>query len=376
MTKYLKGLAVLGAVALVVTGCGSKPTESNSGSGGNGSKSNAAAKNFRACMVSDSGGFDDKSFNQTSYQGFQDAAKELNIKTSTAESKSDSDYAKNVGGMVDAKCNAIVTVGFKLGDQTAKSAAANPDIKWGIVDYDIAATDLKKTGLKEVPKNVKSLLFDTAQSSFLAGYLAAGTTKTGKVGTFGGLPIPTVTIFMDGYWEGVEYYNKVKKKNVQVLGWSEKTQKGLFTNDFENKAQGKNTASNLISQGADIIFPVAGPAGLGGLQAAKASGGKVNAIWVDTDGCKSAAEYCDVLLTSVYKGMDVAVKDVVTTAAENKFDSTAYVGTLKNDGTGLSPYHQWDSKIPSELKDEVDQLKQDIIDGKITIKSKAQPQSK
>ena len=376
MTKYLKGLAVLGAVALVVTGCGSKPTESNSGSGGGGSKSTAAAKDFRACMVSDSGGFDDKSFNQTSYQGFTDAAKELNIKTSTAESKSDSDYSKNVGGMVDAKCNAIVTVGFKLGDQTAKSAAANPDIKWGIVDYDIAATDLKKTGLKEVPKNVKSLLFDTAQSSFLAGYLAAGMTKTGKVGTFGGLPIPTVTIFMDGYWEGVQYYNKVKKKNVQVLGWNEQTQKGLFTNDFENKAQGKNTGSNLISQGADIIFPVAGPAGLGGLQAAKATGGKVNAIWVDTDGCKSAAEYCDVLLTSVYKGMDVAVKDVVTTAADNKFDSTAYVGTLKNDGTGLSPYHQWDSKIPSELKDEVTQLKQDIIDGKITIKSKAQPQSK
>ncbi|MET9018770.1 BMP family ABC transporter substrate-binding protein [Actinopolymorpha sp. NPDC004070] len=377
MTKYLKGLAVLGAVALVVTGCGSKPTESNSASGGNGgSKSNASAKDFRACMVSDSGGFDDKSFNQTSYQGFQDAAKELNIKTSTAESKSDSDYSKNVGGMVDAKCNAIVTVGFKLGDQTAKSAAANPNIKWGIVDYDIAATDLKKTGLKEVPKNVKSLLFDTAQSSFLAGYLAAGMTKTGKVGTFGGLPIPTVTIFMDGYWEGVQYYNKVKKKNVQVLGWSEQSQKGLFTNDFENKAQGKNTASNLISQGADIIFPVAGPAGLGGLQAAKASGGKVNAIWVDTDGCKSAAEYCDVLLTSVYKGMDVAVKDVVTTAADDKFDSTAYVGTLKNDGTGLSPYHQWDSKIPSELKDEIGRLKQDIIDGKITIKSKAQPQSK
>ncbi|GAA4989322.1 BMP family lipoprotein [Actinopolymorpha pittospori] len=375
MPKYLKGLAVLGVVALAVTACGSRPTESNQTGSSNGASSpKPGASDFRACMVSDSGGFDDKSFNQTSYKGFVDAKKEIGIEESTAESKSDGDYAKNVGGMVDAKCNVIVTVGFKLGDQTAKSASENPDIKFGIVDYDIAATDLKKTGLTEVPSNVKSLLFDTAQSSFLAGYLAAGMTKSGKVGTFGGLPIPTVTIFMDGFWEGVQYYNTAKKKNVSVLGWNEQTQKGLFTNDFENKAQGKNSASNLISQGADIIFPVAGPSGLGGLEAAKATGGRVNAIWVDTDGCVSAAEYCSVLLSSVYKGMDVAVKDLVVSTADGKFDKTPYVGTLENDGTGLSPYHDWDSKIPADLKSEITQLKQDIIDGKITIKSKAQPQ--
>ncbi|WP_420313599.1 BMP family lipoprotein [Actinopolymorpha alba] len=365
-------------MTLVVTACGSRPTESNQSEGSdktNSASPQAGAKDFRACMVSDSGGFDDKSFNQTSYKGLLDAKKELGVSSSTAESKSDGDYPKNVGGMVDAKCNVIVTVGFKLGDQTAISASENPTIKFGIVDYDIKATDLKKTNLKEVPTNVKSLLFNTAQSSFLAGYLAAGMSKSGKVGTFGGLPIPTVTIFMDGFWEGVQYFNQQKKKNVQVLGWNETTQKGLFTNDFENKAQGKNTASNLISQGADIVFPVAGPAGLGGLEAAKASGGKVNAIWVDTDGCVSAPEYCNVLLTSVDKGMDVAVQDVITTSFQDKFDNTPYVGTLDNGGTGLAPYHEWDSKIPADLKAEIDQLKKDIIDGKIAIKSKVQPQS-
>ncbi|HZC26645.1 MAG TPA: BMP family ABC transporter substrate-binding protein [Actinopolymorphaceae bacterium] len=366
---------MLGVLTLVVTACGSKPTESN-GTGSGGSKTpRAGAKDFRACMVSDSGGFDDKSFNQTSYKGLEDAVDELGVSESKAESKSDADYAKNVSGMVDAKCNAIVTVGFKLGNQTAISASENPGIKFGIVDFDINAVDLKETKLDKVPGNVKSLLFDTAQPSFLAGYLAAGMSKSGKVGTFGGLPIPTVTIFMDGFYEGVQYYNKQKGKKVHVLGWNEKTQKGLFTNDFENKATGKNTASNLISQGADIIFPVAGPSGLGGLEAAKASGGKVNAIWVDTDGCVSAQEYCSVLLTSVYKGMDVAVKDVISAAYNKKFDNQPYVGTLSNKGTGLAPYHDWDSKIPAGLKSEIDQIKQDIIAGKLKVMSKAAPQT-
>jgi basic membrane protein A len=376
LSKLLRTLAIGSALALALTACGSRPVDESPGSGGGGSAETAEAKDFRACMVSDSGGFDDKSFNQTSYKGLQDAKAKLGIEESTVESKSDNDYPKNVDGMVSAGCDVIITVGFKLGNQTAISAAKNPDVKFGIVDFDIGTVDLEEVGLDEVPGNVKSLLFDTAQPSFLAGYLAAGMSKTGKVGTFGGLPIPTVTIFMDGFWEGVQYYNERKGTSVQVLGWDETTQKGLFTNSFENKAQGRNTANNLISQGADVIFPVAGPAGLGGLEAARASRGKVAAIWVDTDGCVSAQEYCDVLLTSVTKGMDVAVEEVITSVYEERFDNTPYVGTLANDGTGLAPYHEFEDKIPDELKQEVEQLRQDIIDGKVTVKSTAVPKAR
>lgn len=378
MKKYLSGFALAGVAALALAACGSPPPATSPGDGessGAGASKDPAKKDFKACMVSDSGGFDDKSFNQTSYKGLQDAVKALGIEEGKAESKSDGDYANNVNGMVTAKCNAIVTVGFKLGDQTALSATENPDIKFGIVDYDINVTDIKKLKIPAVPSNVKGLLFNTAESSFLAGYLAAGTTKSGTVGTFGGLNIPTVSIFMDGFWEGVQYYNEAKGKAVKVVGWDETTQKGLFTADFENTAKGKTMATNLVSQGADIVFPVAGPAGLGALQAAKASNGKVNAIWVDTDGCVSAPEYCSVLISSVFKGMDVAVQDVITTSYEDKFDNTPYVGTLENKGTGLAPYHEWDSKVPPELKAEIEQLQQDIIGGKITLKSKVQPKA-
>jgi basic membrane protein A len=353
--KYVRGLAIVSALTLAVAACGSKPADNAS--------SGSANKDFKACMVSDSGGFDDKSFNQTSYEGFQAAIKAKGLTEVKAESKSDNDYPTNMTAMVNAKCKVIVAVGFKLEDATDKAATANPDIKFAIVDSAPA---------KPIA-NVKPLLFNTAQAAFQGGYLAAAMTKTGKVGTFGGIKIPPVTIYMDGFAEGVRYYNKQKSKNVQVLGWDDAKQTGLFTGDFEDKAKGQNTGQNLITQGADIIFPVAGPSGLGGLQAAKASNGKVNAIWVDTDGCVSAAEYCSVLISSVNKGMDVAVQDAVTSVVDNKYDSKQFVGTLENGGTSLAPFHDFDSKVPAELKTELDQIKADIISGKIAIASKAQP---
>ncbi|TDU88640.1 nucleoside-binding protein [Kribbella voronezhensis] len=355
MKKYVRGLAIVSALTLAVAACGSKPTDNASGGSAN--------KDFKACMVSDSGGFDDKSFNQTSYEGFQAAIKAKGLTEVKAESKSDNDYPTNMTAMVNAKCKVIVAVGFKLEDATDKAANANPDIKFAIVDSAPA---------KPIA-NVKPLLFNTAQAAFQGGYLAAAMTKTGKVGTFGGIKIPPVTIYMDGFAEGVRYYNKQKSKNVQVLGWDDAKQTGLFTGDFEDKAKGQNTGQNLITQGADIIFPVAGPSGLGGLQAAKASNGKVNAIWVDTDGCVSAAEYCSVLISSVNKGMDVAVQDAVTSVVDNKYDSKQFVGTLENGGTSLAPFHEFDGKVPAEVKTELDQIKADIISGKITIASKAQP---
>jgi basic membrane protein A and related proteins len=318
-------------------------------------------------MVSDLNGFDDKSFNQTSHKGLIDAKTELGIQTAEIESNSDADYAKNIQSMVDAKCNAIVTVGFKLGDATLAAAKKSSDIKFAIVDYN----DAKYAGVK----NLKSLLFNTAESSFLAGYLAAGMSKTKKVGTFGGINIPTVTIFMDGYAQGVKYYNQQKGANVQVLGWNAAKQDGQFTGSFDDSKGGQRVAQGLISQGADIILPVAGSAGLGALQAAKSSNGKVNGLWVDTDGCVSAQTYCPQLISSVYKALDLSVKDAITAAKDGSFSNEPYVGKLENQGTGLSPFHDFDSKVPADLKAELDKIKADIIAGTIKIESKAQPTS-
>jgi basic membrane protein A and related proteins len=360
--------ALLCAAVLTLAGCAeppgaggetsAQPSASGSASGG--------GEAFKACMVSDSGGFDDKSFNQTSYKGLTDAKAELGIDTGQVESQTPADFAKNIQAMVDASCNIIVTVGFLLGDDTLAAAMKNPDIKFAIVDNNNPKT-------YPAAKNLKPLIFNTAQSSFLAGYLAAGMTKTKKLGTFGGQNLPTVTIFMDGFSQGVDYYNKQKSADVKVLGWNAAKQDGQFTGDFNDQKGGQRTAQGLISQGADIVFPVAGPAGLGALQAAKASAGKVNAIWVDTDGCVSAETYCPHIITSVNKVMDVAVRDTIKAAKDGSFSNKPYVGTLENDGTGLAPFHDFESKVPAELKSELDALKADIISGKITIESKSQP---
>ncbi|MDO5681738.1 MAG: BMP family ABC transporter substrate-binding protein [Propionibacteriaceae bacterium] len=368
--KLLVLPALVGASVLALSSCAAPPQQGGSTTAAPGSGGAGGDGAFKACMVSDAGGFDDKSFNQTSHKGLTDAKSQLGIETGQVESSNTADFAKNIQSMVDAKCNIIITVGFLLSDDTMAAAKANPNIHFAIVDDN-------PEGAAEV-KNLKPLVFNTAESSFMAGYLAASQTKTGKVGTFGGMKIPTVTIFMDGFAQGVTYHNQQKNTDVQVLGWDAGRQDGQFVpqpNPFENVAGGLQTAQNLTSQGADILFPVAGPAGEGALQAAKASGGNVNAIWVDTDGCESASEYCANIMTSVYKGMDVAVLDAIKAAKDGTFTNDPYVGTLANEGTGLSPFHEFDGKISAETKAELDKISADVESGAIKIESASQPKN-
>lgn len=367
------GAALIG-VALAMTGCAKPPASTTahapaSTPGASTSTTAGGGSSFKACMVSDQGGFDDKSFNQTSYKGLTDAKSKLGIEIGQVESKDTADFAKNIDSMIKAKCNIIVTVGYMLGDATIAAAKANPNVEFAIVDFNDPE---KMAGLK----NLKPLVFNTAESSFMAGYVAASQTKSGKVGTFGGMNIPTVTIFMDGFAQGVKYYNEKKGKSVQVLGWDPANPAGgQFVpqpNPFDNVAGGKQTANTLKSAGADILFPVAGPAGEGALQVALESNGAVSAIWVDTDGCVSAAKYCKSIMTSVTKAMDTAVFEAIKSAKDKTFTSDPYIGALKNDGTGLAPFHDFDSKL-GDTKKELEAIKADIISGKIKIESKSQP---
>ena len=371
--SLLSVLALSAASALTLAGCAAPPsattspaaTDSASATAAE-SSAPAAESDFTACMVSDAGGFDDKSFNETAHNGMMQAKDELGIQTNQIESNAEGEYAGNVQSMIDANCNIIITVGFALATATEAAAKQNPEVNFAIVD----------NSSFEGVDNAKGLIFNTAQPSFMAGYLAAGMTQTGTVGTFGGAKYPTVSIFMDGFAQGIKYYNEQKGADVTLIGWDEAKQDGQFVggnNPFGDIPGGKNTASTLIAQGADIILPVAGPAGLGALQAAKESNGKVNAIWVDTDGFVSAPEFGPQILSSVEKGMDVAVFEAIKAAMEGSFSSDPYVGTLKNDGVSLAPFHDFEDKVSDELKSELEQIKADIISGTITITSPSQP---
>jgi basic membrane protein A len=327
-------------------------------------------------MVTDIGGIHDKSFNQSSWQGMQaaQAAEPSKITVKYLPSTSSADYAKNISTFEASKCGIIVTVGFLMGAATQSAATADPKQKFAIVDCSYASFCLPAKPAKV--NNIDQLVFNTVQDGFLGGYLAAGMTKTGVVGTYGGAQFGTVTIYEDGFWDGVMYYNQKHHTHVKVLGWNEKTQKGLFVggnNPFQDPAAGARITNLFISEHADIIFPVAGGDGVGtasAIKTADASGKHVNMFWVDTDGCVSAATYCPYMITSVEKGLASAVQTAVQSAANGKFHGGTYVGTLQNGGAVLSPFHDFQGKIPASLLSELATIKTQIENGTIVPATK------
>ncbi len=330
---------------------------------------------FKVGEVTDLGGIDDKSFNATAYAGVEKAVTDLGAEGKYLESTQQSDYAKNIQQFLDEGTNMIVTVGFLLGVDTATAAKANPDTKFAIVDYsypDCFGTDAvegQSCGSATELPNVLGLTFKTDEAAFLAGYAAAGLTKTGKVATFGGLEIPPVTIFMTGFQAGVNYYNTQKGTAVEVLPFT-------YTGNFESTDDGRAFAESFVQEGADqcpghpdalqegadVIMPVAGPVGLGSAAYCKESGSCM-IVGVDNDWTVSAAEYKDVILTSVLKNTNVAVYTQIKALVDGTFVGGLYTGTLENGGVGIADV----TGASDELKAELEQLTADIISGAVKV---------
>jgi len=354
--RRAKALAAVLAGAMIVAACGSDDDDADSDDSGGG------GGDFTACQVTDTGGVDDRSFNQTAYKGLEDAAEELDFEPDFLESQTEADFAPNIQAFLDQGCNLIVTVGFLLGDATADAAEANPDQLFAIVDNDLFDAEAEADRNYD---NVAELTFSTDQAAFLAGYVAAAVSETGTVGTYGGINIPTVNIFMKGFELGIEQYNTDNDADVALIGWSNAENDGLFTGDFEDESKGRANTETLIDQGADVIMPVAGPVGLGSIAAVEARGEGTKLIWVDTDGCVSVEDSCDMFLTSVMKNMDVAVHDTALAAADDSFEGGTYLGTLDNDGVGIAPFNEFDDEVPQEVKDRIEELREEIIAGEI-----------
>lgn len=353
------------AASLSLAACGSAPSEKSAAAKGD--------STYKACMVSDEGGFDDQSFNQSGKEGLDKAEKELGVKTVAVESNDAKDYPTNVDSLIQQNCNLIIGVGFNLAADMGEAAKANPDIDFALID----STFTDKDGNPVEADNAKPLIFNTAEAAYLAGYAAAGTSKTGKVATYGGMAIPTVQIFMEGFAKGVAKYNEDNGTKVEVLGWDPKNPEGgSFVGNFSDTAKGQQLTEQFLSQGADIILPVAGPVGAGTLAAVQAAGSDSNGIvWVDADGYNKVGKDKGgkYMLTSVLKGIDTAVFDAVKEGKDGKFTSKPFIGTLKNDGVAIAPFHDWDSKVPAEVKTKIEELKKQIIDGSLDVSTPYDP---
>ncbi|WRS29142.1 BMP family ABC transporter substrate-binding protein [Actinomycetaceae bacterium MB13-C1-2] len=363
MKNSLRFGAIAAAVALSLAACGQAPTESkdtqSEAASGDGGEATVEKSDVKACMVSDQGGFDDKSFNQSGHDGLTKAEKELGVEIAQAESTGDQDFAPNIENMVQGDCDIIIGVGFLMDQAMAEAAAKYPDVKFALVDSTIGDSSLE---------NTRALLFNTAEAGYLAGYASAAMSTTGKVGTYLGMQIPSTAVFADGYSDGVAKYNEDKGTNVELLGWDKAAQTGMAVGNFEDQAKGKQFTEELFNQGADVVMPVAGPVGLGTLAAAKEHEGTM-VVWVDADGYLTEPDSGSVILTSVLKQIEAAVFDSIKMVVDDSWTSDPFIGTLANDGVGIAPWHDFADKVPADLDDEISALRDGIIDGSIVVES-------
>lgn len=313
-----------------------------------------AEAKMKICQVTDTGGIDDKSFNATAWAGMQRAEADFGVEIQYLESQQQSDYEVNLSTFVEAGCDLIVPVGFLLADATSAAADTNPDQKYAIVDVDYLAQP-----------NVLGNATKIDQGTFLAGYLAAGMTKTGKVGTYVGILFPATQAFMDGYAMGVAKYNEVHGTAVEVLGWNMETQEGLQVGNFESLDDGRAFGEQLLDEGADIIMPVAGPVGLGTLAVMQERETGM-LIGVDNDWSVANPDKADFILASALKKIDVFVYEAIKAVVEGNFEGGyPYMLTLENGGTALSYGSAVESQVPADLKAEIEGLIPGIISGEI-----------
>jgi len=361
MKKLYAVLSVLLALAFVLSACGqATPTEApvvvepTSVPPTEAPPPPPPEPAYIACQVSDTGGTDDKSFNQFAWVGMERAAAELGVDIRFLESKGEADYEPNLNAFVEEGCNMIFGVGFLLDGALATVAPANPDVSFGGVD----------TWSPDVP-NYMGSFYNIHEATMLAGYLAAGMTTTGTVGVYAGINIPPVTAFSDGYYMGIKAYNEAHGTTVKLEGWDPVAKDGLFTGDFTDTDKGRTMTETLLDAGADIIMPVAGPVGAGSLAVFEERGTGL-LIGVDTDWSSFYPDQADYVLASAMKRMDLFVFDTIKAGVDGTFTGGNFTGTLDNGRVSMDVGSAWIDKVPAALMAEIDALKAKIISGEVS----------
>lgn len=343
--KSIRTVAAAVAVFLAAVACGGS---GNNTSGGGSS----CTKTYKVGLVTDVGKLSDKSFNATSWQGVLDAQndKSLCVQGKAIESNQPTDYATNMQTFVDQGYDMVVAVGFLMGDDTLAEAKKNSKTKFAIVDN-------AYTPDQSPPANLVGLVFKEDQAGFIAGALAGYMTKSNTVGQVLGLKIPPVQRYAEGYKAGLAYANP-KGKVLEVY------QGAADGAPFNNPDWGKARATDMIAQGADVVFGAGGNTGNGALLGALAK--NVACIGVDTDQYLSYPQADPCLMTSAEKKLATAVKTAVTDMVKNQWPSgNLLTFDASNQGVGISPYHDWDSKIPADVKTKITDIETKLASGSL-----------
>ncbi|NMB54903.1 MAG: BMP family ABC transporter substrate-binding protein [Leptolinea sp.] len=313
---------------------------------------------FCVGLVTDVGKIDDKSFNQSAYEGLKQAEKDLGATIKYIETTDSKDYAKNISTFAENGYKVIVTVGFALGEATIAAAKQYPDIKFIGVDQSQSET---------IP-NLTGVIFEEDKSGYLAGVLAGLMTKSNKLGgIFGTDAVPAVWRFGEGYRAGILSVNP--KAEINIVYHSDVG----FDKTFTDPEWGKTTAISMIDKGVDVIFGAGGKTGNGALigVAGKSTTAKpVYAIGVDTDQYLTVPEAQKVLLSSAMKSITPGVFDTIKSAKDGKFKGGNFIAPV-----ALAPFHDLESAVPADVKTKLAEVDKGLKDGSIkTNVSAAKPE--
>lgn len=334
MKKKILALAMAATMVFGLTACGGNGSKDGSETGKAGSGSE-----MKVGLVTDVGGVNDGSFNQSAWEGLEKASKDYGVEVNYLESKGDSDYSPNIEQFMDEEYDLIICVGYMLADATREAAEANPDQKFAIID-DSSCADLD---------NVTCLMFKQEQASYLVGYVAGLETESNNVGFVLGMANDTMNLFGYGYCAGVLDANPDCK--IQMAN----------ANSFADSATGKTDAQNFITNGADIVFHAAGATGLGVIEACQENGKK--AIGVDSDQSSIAPE---TVITSAMKRVDTAVIDSVSALVEGKLEGGVKTYDLTIEGVDIAPTQDL---LSEDTVVKIEEIKQQIIKGEIVVPS-------
>ncbi len=307
----------------------------------------AQAVDIKIGLVTDVGRVNDRSFNQSAWEGVRNAAMALGLSEDDyryIETQSATDYADNIGQFIDAGFNVIVTVGFALGEATITAAQENPDI------YFIGVDQFQEA---EIP-NVVGLVFHEDHAGFLAGALAAHLTESGTIAAVLGTDlVPPVVAFKEGYEAGARHINP----DINIISTYHP---GELSQAFTDPEWGAATARQAIDQGADVIFGAGGQTGNGALQETATHEG-LYCIGVDTDQWETVPAAHPCLVSSATKEITPSVEELIANAAQGQYESGNYFG-----GAGLAPFHDFEDQIPQEIKDELAEIQAGLLDGSIS----------
>mgnify|MGYP002623221679 CR=1 FL=1 len=311
----------------------------------------ASEEVFCVGLVTDVGEVDDKSFNQSAWEGVLRAEEELGAQVDFIETSDAKDYGANIALFADAGYDVIVTVGFALGEATLEAAATYPDINFIGVDQ-FQAWQFDEDESNDVP-NVAGLIFNEDKAGFLAGALAGLLTETNTIAAVLGTDlVPPVVAFKEGYENGAEYVNE----DVTIISTYHP---GGLDVAFTDPEWGASTAAQAIGQGADVIFGAGGKTGNGALIEV-ASNEDVYCIGVDTDQWETVPEAHSCLVSSAMKLITPGVFDLISAANDGSFPAGNFVGDV-----GLAPFHDFDAVISDEIKATLDEINTSLQDGSL-----------